>query len=103
DGIRPRTRNHSNIGDVAAVPIGADAYACAKRANLYAYALPISNIINGEYSNPVRVVAFNSAEGWSRDVTENIAEAVLERGETEGHLSESAKKFVECMLGEILR
>ena len=63
----------------------------------------VSNIINGEYSNPVRVVAFNIAEGWSRDVTEEIAEAVLERAQTEGHLSEPAKKFVECVLGEILR
>jgi hypothetical protein len=63
----------------------------------------VTNIINGEYSNPVRVVAFNIAEGWSRDVTEDIAGAVLERGETEGHLSESAQKFVECVLGEILR
>ena len=63
----------------------------------------VSNIINGEYSNPVRVVAFNIAEGWSRDVTEDIAEAVLERGETEGHLSEPAKKFVECALGQVLR
>jgi hypothetical protein len=63
----------------------------------------VSNIINGEYSRPVRVVAFNIAEGWSRDVTEEIAKAVIERGETEGLLSESAKKFVECVLGEILR
>jgi hypothetical protein len=39
----------------------------------------VSNILNGEYSNPVRVVAFNNAEGWSRDVTEDIAEAVLTR------------------------
>jgi hypothetical protein len=61
----------------------------------------VTNIINGEYSNPVRVVAFNIAEGWSRDVTENIAEAVLERGDTEGHLSEPAKKFVECVLGAV--
>ena len=30
-----------------------------------------------EYSHPVRVVAFNTAEGWSRDVTEDIARAVL--------------------------
>jgi hypothetical protein len=29
----------------------------------------VSNIINGEYSHPVRVVAFNITEGWSRDVT----------------------------------
>jgi hypothetical protein len=63
----------------------------------------VTNILNGQYSNPVRVVAFNIAEGWSRDVTENIAEAILERRETEGHLSEPAKKFVECVLGEILR
>jgi hypothetical protein len=63
----------------------------------------VSNILNGEYSNPVRVVAFNNAEGWSRDVTEDIAEAVLERGETEGHLSEPAKRFVECVLGQVLR
>jgi hypothetical protein len=63
----------------------------------------VSNIIKGEYSNPVRVVAFNVAEGWSGDVTEEIAKAVIERGETEGHLSESAKKFVECVLGETLQ
>jgi hypothetical protein len=59
----------------------------------------VSNIINGEYSHPVRVVAFNITEGWSRDVTEDIAGAVLERGESEGHLSEPAKKIVECVLG----
>jgi hypothetical protein len=29
----------------------------------------VRNIANGHYSNPVRVVAFNVAEGWSRDVT----------------------------------
>jgi hypothetical protein len=28
----------------------------------------VRNIGNGAYSNPVRVVAFNVAEGWSRDV-----------------------------------
>jgi len=30
----------------------------------------VSNIMDGQYSNPARVVAFNIAEGWSRDVTE---------------------------------
>jgi len=47
----------------------------------------VSKIISGEYSNPVRVVAFNTAEGWSRDVTEDIARSVLERGESEAHLT----------------
>ena len=37
----------------------------------------VSNIINGEYSNPMRVVAFNIAEGWSRDVTDDIACATV--------------------------
>jgi hypothetical protein len=45
----------------------------------------ISKIISGEYSNPVRVVAFNIAEGWSRDVTEDIAQAVIERGRRENY------------------
>jgi hypothetical protein len=40
----------------------------------------VSKIITGEYSNPARVVAFNIAEGWSRDVTDDIAQAVIERG-----------------------
>jgi hypothetical protein len=58
----------------------------------------VSNIDRGEYSNPVRVVAFNTVEGWSRDVTEDIARALLEREAREGDLSESAKKFVERVL-----
>jgi len=59
-----------------------------------------SKIISGEYSNPMRVVAFNLAEGWSRDVTEDIAQAVIERGRRENHFSKIAKEFVEKTLGE---
>src|SRR6516162_6044192 len=33
----------------------------------------IRNFISGEYSNPLKVVAFNTAEGWSWDVSEDIA------------------------------
>ena len=62
----------------------------------------VSNIMDGEYSNPARVVAFNIAEGWSRDVTEAIAQAVLERGWSENHFSKAAKEFVERTLGEIV-
>ena len=58
----------------------------------------VANISSGEYSNPVRVVAFNTAEGWSRDVTEDIVHALLEREAREGDLSESAKKFVQRVL-----
>ena len=53
----------------------------------------VSNISSGQYPKPIRVVAFNTAEGWSRDVTEDIAQALLERDASENDLSESAKIF----------
>jgi len=58
----------------------------------------VSNICSGQYDKPIRVVAFNTAEGWSRDVTMDIAEALLERDASEGDLSESAKNFVGRVL-----
>jgi hypothetical protein len=33
----------------------------------------IQNLLSGEYNNPIRVVAFNTAERWSEDVSEDIA------------------------------
>ena len=39
----------------------------ADRATLIRY------LLEGQYDNPIRIVAFNTAEGWSRDVTEEIA------------------------------
>ena len=35
-------------------------------------------ILDGQYEDPVRIVAFNTAEGWSRDVTEDIADELQE-------------------------
>ena len=58
----------------------------------------VNNISSGEYTNPVRGVAFNTAEGWSRDVTEDIARALLEQEARNSDLSESAKRFVERVL-----
>ena len=51
-------------------------------------------IANGDFHGPVRVVAFNPDEGSSRDVTKDIAEALLERGD----LSQSARMFVGRVL-----
>jgi hypothetical protein len=46
----------------------------------------IRNLLEGQYSSPVRIVAFNTAEGWSRDVSDEIAtelaQACADRGET---------------------
>jgi hypothetical protein len=43
----------------------------------------VENILSGQYSHPLRAVAFNTAEGWARDVTEDIARAVLSKAESE--------------------
>jgi hypothetical protein len=34
----------------------------------------VRNLLEGQYENPVRIVAFNTAEGWSRDATADIAD-----------------------------
>ena len=32
----------------------------------------IQDLLTGQYSNPIRVVAFNTAERWSEDVSETL-------------------------------
>jgi len=39
----------------------------------------VRNLIEGQYESPVRIVAFNTAEGWSRDVTVEIADELRRR------------------------
>ena len=39
----------------------------------------ISDLMSGQYDNPVRVVAFNTAEGWSEDVSEDVAREIMRR------------------------
>ena len=36
----------------------------------------VTDLIDGQYSNPVRVVSFNTVEGCSRDVSEEIADLI---------------------------
>ena len=43
----------------------------------------IRDLLAGDYEHPVRIVAFNTAEGWSRDVTVDIAD-------------ELRRRYVEC-------
>jgi hypothetical protein len=39
--------------------------------------------LQGQFHNPIRVIAFNATEGWSADASEEIARAVLERARAE--------------------
>jgi len=39
----------------------------------------IRDLLAGEYSRPVRIICFNPAEGWCRDVTMEVADEVRRR------------------------
>jgi hypothetical protein len=58
----------------------------------------ITNIIGGQYEKP-RVIAFNTAEGWSRDITLDIAGEIVDGAARKGG-SKQAQAFVEWATGE---
>jgi hypothetical protein len=39
----------------------------------------LTDLIDGQYSDPARVVVFNTAKGWSRDVSQELADEIVER------------------------
>jgi hypothetical protein len=56
----------------------------------------VRNMIGGQYARALRVIALNPSEGWSRDVSEEIAIAVLTAARTEGReLPAGTNEFVE--------
>ena len=60
----------------------------------------IESILSGQYSHPLRVVAFNAAEGWARDVTEDIARAVLGRVRSDNRsIGAASQEFLLRALG----
>ena len=65
----------------------------------------IRDLLDGQ--NEVRIVAFNTAQGWSRDVTRDIAselqEICAERGETPGSIGEFIREHASRRVGRQLR
>src|SRR5437868_12965243 len=60
----------------------------------------IRHLIEGQFEKPVRVIAFNAEEGWSRDVSQEIADKVLSQVESEhGSMTSATRAFVERHLG----
>jgi len=58
-------------------------------------------MLSGEYEKPVRVVAFNTVDGWSRDISEDVAREVHRRARENGQeLPFGTRVFVEYQLGE---
>jgi hypothetical protein len=39
----------------------------------------ITDLLDAQYRNPIKVVAFNTAEGWSQDVSEDVAQDLRRR------------------------
>ncbi len=52
-------------------------------------------ILSGEYTYPVRIVALNPNEGWSRDATTDVADAVAQRAvDTNAEVSPALQAFI---------
>jgi hypothetical protein len=54
------------------------------------------NLLDWQYESPVRIVAFNTAEGWSRDVTVDIADELRRRYVEHDEVPESVLAFMEA-------
>jgi hypothetical protein len=39
----------------------------------------IQDLLTGQYTNPIRVIAFNTVERWSEDVSEDVAHELRRR------------------------
>jgi hypothetical protein len=57
----------------------------------------ISDLISGQFNNPVRVAAFNTAEHWAEDASEDIAREILRRLDLAGdELPSSLEASLPC-------
>jgi hypothetical protein len=60
----------------------------------------ISDLMSGQYSDPVRVVAFNTSEHWSEDASEDIAREIMRRLDLAGdELPSSIEAFIVTHAG----
>jgi hypothetical protein len=56
----------------------------------------VRTLLEGQHENPVRIVAFNTAEGWSRDVTVDIADELRRRYVEYDEAPASLLRFLEA-------
>ena len=61
----------------------------------------IQDLLTGQYGNPIRVVAFNTAERWSEDVSEEVARELRRRCDLQmRELPATISDFVERNEGQ---
>ena len=62
----------------------------------------IADLMSGQFNDPVRVVAFNTLEHWSEDVSKQIADEIQIRCDIEGvAVPEHVSDFVASHTGPI--
>jgi hypothetical protein len=60
----------------------------------------ITDLMSGQFNDPVRVVAFNTLEHWSEDVSKDVAREIQTRCDIEGEdVPESIRDFVDRHAG----
>lgn len=57
-------------------------------------------MIDGGINRPAKIVAFNTEEGWSRDITYDIATKLLDLNQNGVTLGATAREFVEHVTGK---
>lgn len=61
----------------------------------------ITDLMAGEYSNPIRVIAFNTAERWSEDVSEDVAGEIRRRCDLQlADVPSSLQDFLDRHIGD---
>src|SRR6476469_7514360 len=67
------------------------------------YRTLISDLLTGQYDQPLRVVAFNPVEGWSRDASGDVARELAQRVVDEGReVTGPVQEFIERFTGRAL-
>jgi hypothetical protein len=61
----------------------------------------INDLLAGQFSNPVRVVAFNTSKGWALDVSKDVARDLVRCIAKDGTPPPPASRsFIELHIGE---
>ena len=64
------------------------------------YETVVTDLLGGQYNGPMGIFCFNPSEGWSRDVSEDIARELRRRCDVKlGDLPASLQEFVEMHEG----
>jgi hypothetical protein len=60
----------------------------------------ITDLMSGQFSEPVRVVAFDTLEHWAQDVSRDIALEIQSRCDIDGHdVPDTLRDFVDSYAG----